>query len=75
MPTPRCIFFVPQTGEVTTTKPRTNYKVWSVPADKREFVEGWVAVADIGPHGLQYPSGFLRTLPILAQMCRRTRSR
>lgn len=66
-----CLFFVPQTGELRETRPKSNYKAWRIPRDKEAFVRGWVDVAEIGPHGLQYPSGFIRTLPILDQMCER----
>jgi hypothetical protein len=69
-----CFFFVPQTGEISERRPRSNYHAYKIPGEKRKFIEGWIEAATVTPHGLEYPSGFLRTLDVLEGQCRRKAS-
>jgi hypothetical protein len=67
--TKTCFFFVPQTGEISERRPRSNYHAYKIPNKKRKFIEGWIEAATVTPHGLEYPTGFLRTLDVLEREC------
>jgi hypothetical protein len=62
----KSFFFVPQTGQVSDTRPRSNYHAYKIPAEKRKFIEDWIEAAET-PHGYEYPGGFIRTLEMLEQ--------
>lgn len=64
-----CFFFIPQTGQITEHPPRSNYYAYRIPAEKRKFIEDWIEAAEVTSSGLEYPSGFLRTLDVLERQC------
>jgi hypothetical protein len=60
-------FFIPQTGQISEQPPRSNYYAYRIPSEKRKFIEDWIEAAQVTSSGLEYPSGFLRTLDVLEQ--------
>jgi len=64
-----CFFFIPQTGQISEHQPRSNYYAYRIPAEKRKFIEDWIEAAEVTSSGLEYPSGFLRTLTVLERQC------
>jgi hypothetical protein len=66
-----CFFFIPQTGQISERPPRSNYHAYQIPVEKRKFIEDWIEAAEVTSSGLEYPSGFIRTLDVLERQCSR----